>query len=1154
MSDPWQFIPRAILDEDKRQQTASAWAATQRAGLAQQWADQQRSWLGDLLGQPPDLHALAVQGVEQAGQAVGGFADQLVQAAGGGLGMVGQTLDQAVQQEAATAPPLEQMGDASRLLEPARRLAGAGSGLFATEMQAARQGRFTTGEERLGTVTRALSGEQQPSIAETTASALPPETPGIVRGAATAAGTVLDFANPGGLAMPFKAPGGTVQPTGNVAVDTLTKMYSEAPKKPGLSGVPRAEQLRRDFERAWTDRGVDASILQQNVAKNTGGTLAMDEMMAELQRLDPNKAAETAIQESVKPAIRRVGADQPYLSAYMTLRHNLDVADAMGEQAAKDVLSRPMKPTLAQRNLTGAQGALRLDQAALTRAGGADAAIQARITQRQADIQQLQQRVTRDQARYQRTQQAAAGKAQADVTANRRFSGSLDRAASSQALLDLRTALGPDRMANVEQSAQDLWAFNQNLLKRRLDSGLVDQELYDTLVQRYPHYSPTVILDYLETEAQRIGAGKSISVSANGLKRMTEEGTTRAREDPLTSTIRNAYQTEALARKNDAFNAFVKLVDRDPGLQSQIEKVGVGAKHTVDWKPVQGFVNGEKVEYLVPDYLAGAVAQEPGAVIPAIGPALAVWRAMVTSRNPAFLTSNALSDAGTYMLREMTRGGGPQAAPRALAELLKAYAQSFSGIFRGEYRGDLAAYFKGGGGMGGFTNVIPRSGAEALRTMQRGNVFELKSKGDALRLLRDVLTLKPVEAVSERIEAAPRVAAYNLAKRRGANEVQAIIAGRTVTVDFAQGGNWAKVVNQVVPFFNVGIQGGATLVRAARENPRGMALTALTTLVAPTLAAEAWNRSDPQRAQDYADVPQYLKDQGIVIMIPGYAPQDAQGNRRPQFLHVRTREFSPFVIGTREIASRVLGDDPRAWNELAGGVLQSVSPIQSADIGGVASQLVPPGISTAVELRADKDFYRNRQITSERADENASPISQAAAGALGGRPSQWEYAARDLGSGPAQMVSEGAKALAGKPSSGAGPSGIPVAGPVLKRFVRGDIGETLNRAQENVLSPGARQAFKEGGVAYEPGAVRRELQGVPLTVQEQARLQEATNRYVEEAIVWLRKQPGWDRATPEQREDKLKELIGKAREKAATELKTQVGRDEAKRRVLAGVR
>jgi hypothetical protein len=126
-----------------------------------------------------------------------------------------------------------------------------------------------------------------------------------------------------------------------------------------------------------------------------------------------------------------------------------------------------------------------------------------------------------------------------------------------------------------------------------------------------------------------------------------------------------------------------------------------------------------------------------------------------------------------------------------------------------------------------------------------------------------------------------------LAEKRGVNAVQGIINGRTVTMDFQQGGNVSKFINQFIPFFNVGMQGLATPARVIRDNPKAALATFISYLAAPTVSAEVWNNADPQRAKDYADIPQYIKDRSVVVMLPMPASVDVQGERHPQYREIR---------------------------------------------------------------------------------------------------------------------------------------------------------------------------------------------------------------------------------------------------------------------------
>lgn len=759
--------------------------------------------------------------------------------------------------------------------------------------------------------------------------------------------------------------------------------------------------------------------------------------------------------------------------------------------------------------------------------------------------------------------------------AKRKFSGGLTVADSRNGLAQMAEELGPERMQRIEQSAEQVWAFGKRLLQRKLDAGLIDQGLFDELTTRYPHYSPTRIVDFLKDAETGAVGGRKLTVRNAGLGRNTVEGTVRQREDPLTSFVRLAYETEALAAKNEAANAFLKLRELHPDgalmireLKDPLTGKWVERAAPAGYENMAVRVNGEQRFYQMPDYIAQAIKQEPVAAIPILTPLMNVFRAMATQRNPVFLASNALNDTISYALRASARAGGPQALPRVLMELFKAYGDAFQGIFAREYRGNTARFIAGGGGMSGFFSRSPEDIRKVADGLQKANALQIRNMDDLKALIKDVLVLKPVEALGERIELAPRVAAMRLAERAGKTPTQAVLAGRTVTIDFAQGGTTAKVFNQAIPFFNVGVQAGFTPYRALRENPRGFAAVALSTLAAPAVAFEAWNRADPERSRDYDDVPDYIKDAGLVLMLPGSANTDERGNRLPQFVFIPVREYAPFVTLTREAAGRAMGKDPREWADLALQMVAPISPIRGNNPADLVSTFVPLGAGTALQVTTNQDWFRGRRVVSDFADEQASEVSkvlsEAVNKALGmeTRPSAIDFTIRDLGAGVAGAAlaagDAAIKSTGGEPlRNDDRPQSFPVVGGLISRFLKDTGGAELDRLQSRTLSDAAKRALKESGVditvAPVQGSVsyttRGKTQRAELTRAEQAAYQATTNTLVNEAILQLAEEPAWASATPADREVEAKRRIDRAREQAKNLMLDQLGQQEFERRV-----
>ncbi len=499
--------------------------------------------------------------------------------------------------------------------------------------------------------------------------------------------------------------------------------------------------------------------------------------------------------------------------------------------------------------------------------------------------------------------------------------------------------------------------------------------------------------------------------------------------------------------------------------------------------------------------------------------------------------------------------------------------QVWKDIAAHEYRGDMARYLEQGGGMAGHSGrgglrpeltdigavdtLNQRFGARqyselehGVRELQRGLV-DIKSPKELLDRAWDIATLKPVEAIGERIELAPRVAAMKLAERRGEDWVRATNKGRTTTIDFNKGGTWSKTISQIVPFFNVGTQAVAELGRMFQDNPYAATATVSSMIVAPMAAAEAWNQMDPQRARDYADVPDYVKDQGLVIMYPRdvVPPQaDAQGNEHPQFMHIRFRQFAPIAIATRAMLQGTLYRDSnlpaRDREQIAQDILtgskdvfikslQQMSPTSASDPGDLATALTPLGVSTAVQLYAGDegwDFFRGKRINSTYADERASPLSKALAENVGGKPSSWEFGTRDIGTGYAGMLHGASEMIAGDKDKPSTPQDIPVVGGLLGRFQKGSIGQGAEDARDAVITPSAEKILKSNGITWRPAAASPEINDVPLTRTEYAEYQRRLNREIDEAIQDFGTNPDWVKSDATFKRERLEKEIDRRRE------------------------
>jgi len=640
------------------------------------------------------------------------------------------------------------------------------------------------------------------------------------------------------------------------------------------------------------------------------------------------------------------------------------------------------------------------------------------------------------------------------------------------------------------------------------------------------------------------------------------------------------------------------------------------------------FRNGEKQQYVTNNpYLSAAIESAPTSNLPDWARKSAdIVRMAATARNPAFLAGNALLDVPTYYIRT-TAAGGPKGVlqlPHITANLIRGYADAFQGLnpyvtaggklggllgaatsgatagalvkpddpnrnekialaalgggvvggiagdkeaMTGRFEGALTRRFlESGGGMAGqFRAFEPESAAQRIEELRRPYVFNIQGPDDLKRLAAGLVKMRWVESLGQRVELGPRLAAMKTAEERGLNRVQSTIAGRDVTVDFDRGGRAVKFLNQWMPFLNAAVQGSSNFVRMIKENPGGAAAALGGLVVAPTIAAEAWNNADPQRAKDYADVPDYIKDQGIVLMLPFDAAVDKQGNRHPQYAFINMREFSPVVQAAREVARTAAGRGlSRDWREVAGAMIGSASPLQARSPEDLAQHFIGlQPAATALQLASNRDFYRGSTIMSNRSDQNASPLAHAATPILQAamdrlapsnnavvRPSAIDFAIRNNFGGLGDMAL-GASRLGEEPQ-GRGVNEAPIVGGLAGRFVRGTGGQELETARGQLLTNSARQALRDAGVQYEPTAVGSAIGKVPLRYAEEAQLQQLTNRYTDDAIQRAMRTSIWTNGNATTKERLIKYATGLARQRAQTEVLRGIGGASRAARIRSG--
>lgn len=1046
---------------------------------------------------------------------------------------------------------------------------------------------------------------------------LPAETPEERRRNALIAGGVGMFAGPGvGRLLPGS--GGALATFGtspNYRPPSAARVQAAQ-----AQGVRRGQQLNRTVSapssevplrvRAATVATDDRAAMRwaEDMLTDAAGSPRMREndpaRPSTLSRVNAGAVANERIANELEPAIVNAGRAglQDELPQYLEDVHQLDILDEFYRRGHQEVAdARAQAIATAQANGASAATIQRMQAKAQA---DAHAAGLRKMRQRQGSNADMTYEAIEARLKAQEQRVAAAGQKQ-----------ELDDAA--QAIWDHNAAT---RQRLVDAGEMDP----------------ADAAHYAQAYPHYVPTVPISHLDARGGQAVSASSGTRVSRGNQGVVKALEDvGTSGERLNPIVASRNATVRAERAIQRNNVARAFAQMMD--DALQASPSTMGTNAATHRTFLgggvDVTFFDNGKPVTISVPKPVADGLEAAANMGMSSNGLA-AIWKRVMgavtstmTAARASFLPVNLLRDVQDFATRTMAREGGPQNLPailatwadeagRAAADITLAQmtprglAGAAAGVVTGAAAGDenktpaeravdalaggvagtfllganrvnptaAARQFMARGGGSGALSSDWRVGQRWYRDVMRQGGVPIKTPAEMARFFADwggdILSLQGVKGINERTELISRTAAMRRAEKGGSGPVEAMIAGRDATVDFDRAGTWARMVNGIVPFFNATVQGGAQTARAIRQNPVAFSASLAATLGPVMLGAEAWNRSDPARAAVYDDVPQYVKDTGIVVVTP-WAGSDNRGER-PNYVWIPTGMATPFVIGMRgameglpgleavagRVGTRADASMPEKWLDVFEQVAQVFSPIRGDSAASVASNFVPPIAKQVVELGQNKDMFRGNPIASDSADERASAFGRRvaeganAAGRMVGndflqevRPSQMDYLARqlpaygDIITGASDMVApSGYKQAEDRPIQNA-----PFTGGMAARFVRDTGGANIQRAQDEALSEPVREVFEAAGMRpSELTPVPSRWKNGTLTREEQLRWQDAFNAEIGRAMAGVRRDPNW--RDPAKREQAVKDALSAARERAAERARLP-GADVMERRI-----
>ena len=299
--------------------------------------------------------------------------------------------------------------------------------------------------------------------------------------------------------------------------------------------------------------------------------------------------------------------------------------------------------------------------------------------------------------------------------------------------------------------------------------------------------------------------------------------------------------------------------------------------------------------------------------------------------------------------------------------------------------------------------------------------------------------LKPLQILSELGEAGTRLGEMRNALAKGASPIEAGLASREITLDFARIGAKSRAMNLITAFWNANLQGTDTMIRSFKNRPYQTLLKTLLGITLPSVLLYMANKDDPR----WKEIPTWQKNLFWIILTPDHV------YRIPK----------PFELGIifgsapERLLEYIEEQDPKVFKELQQSILDGFTP------GYLPTALLP-----IIENITNYSFFTGRSIVS-RGQENlpaeaqagtyTSEVAKIVGEALGYSPSKVDNLVQGYTGGLGKYTTQALDEIL----KGTGVRNAPVAPaktledtPVLKAFmIRKPVGtnsESVNRVYE----------------------------------------------------------------------------------------------------------
>ena len=546
-------------------------------------------------------------------------------------------------------------------------------------------------------------------------------------------------------------------------------------------------------------------------------------------------------------------------------------------------------------------------------------------------------------------------------------------------LTALRKRIGPERAKEIAKVGREFWSWaDKEILQRLLDGKVINKKGYQRIKSQNKYWLPFEIEADRETIADQFNIDKKgnntdfFPIAQNAIFGM--RGTTERVGDPFTAVRQRLSVAIHLAEKNKILYNLVKMRQKRPWVQKQIQRVS-GSGEAPRGMGEFGVVIGGKVQkWTAPKDVVHALKNMTEADLNFLEKGMSIWasgfRAGTTTYYLPFSIFNvqrdlqmaALTSKHGFSARDWARGA------------LNAIPSSY-GLPTGLYR----EYLESKAGFGGLIHRPPESGTlgKAGGKSGQGDIF--KSKG---RIFAEE-TLNPAKFIknfSGALETATRLGVYSKS-RKYTSELESGLHSRSSTIDFSRAGNVMKIANKFVPFINARMQAKVSLgealgsksgIRSGKGHffgkegdPRQLAaLRGLTLITKPALLLYAYNRL--YHSDAYDDLPEDYKERYFPIILG--EDIDEKGNKKYRLVPIPKGDWGAVVFNPiQNFLDWATVKKPIEMKEVFVNLLDELSPIEferdsKFALDRLISGVLPPPLRGALTAATGRNLYWGRDI------------------------------------------------------------------------------------------------------------------------------------------------------------------------------------------------